>query len=180
MKNLNWAIVIIIFSVSASGQNTIEKAKGISIMGGITGKGYYGELFYNQHLATKFQIEVSSRAERAQINGYAINSYSINPAINYTIFKPAKWLHLNVKAGLSAYVNERTNSTLNDVLLVNRNTLVLDYGVFAGIETEVYMSSRFSWITNIRQNYNINSSPGNLIFYAGTGVRILFMKKKTE
>jgi hypothetical protein len=180
MKNMNFIIAMILFSVSLQAQNSQVRSKGISIMGGITGKGYYGELFYNQYLTSKFQIEVSGRAELAQINEYAINSYSINPAINYTIFRPVKWVSLNIKAGFSAYVNERTNSTSNDVLLLNRNTLILDYGAFAGIETEVYLSSRCIWLTNIRQNYNINSSPGNLIFYAGTGVRILFMKKKTE
>ena len=169
-------ILLIAFLAIGSGafaQRHLKGIKGVDILGGITGKGYYGELGFNSYISNKLYYNLPIRAEFAEIQGTKFNSYSFNPNINYTLLKPTEWFFISAKGGASIYMDSRgsTNSDTSTTY-INDKTTTINYGVFAGIETEVYFSDKVVWIVNFRQNYNFNSTPGHSVWYAGTGVRL--------
>jgi len=164
------ALFLCVFT-GAFAQRHLKGIKSLDILGGKTGKGYYGEVGYNRYLTNKFYINLPVRAELAKINDVKLYSFSFNPSINYTVLKPTEWLFLSVKAGGSAYLDQRS-SALGDSLFYKSSATTFNFGVFGGAEAEIYISDKVVWVINFRQNYNFVNYPGNWVWYAGTGLRL--------
>lgn len=163
-------VLVFIMTFTVNAQRHIKGVKGIDALAGATGKGVYGEAAYNYFLSNKVYLNFSGRFEYAKIQDVGLQSYSINPSVNYTIYSPAKWLFFSLKGGASGYW-EQIDSDIPDNYEVKANsTSTFNYGVFAGVESELFFSNRVSWIINFRQNYNFARS-GSKVFYGGTGLR---------
>jgi len=169
-------ILLIAFLAVGSGafaQRHLKGIKGLDVLGGATGKGFYGELAFNAYVSNKIYYNIPFRAEAATIDQTKFNSLSLNPNINYTFLKPTEWLFISAKGGASLYLDSRGKSSSDSSsTFIKSKSQTINYGLFAGLEAEIFLSDKVVWILNFRQNYNFNSYPGHAVWYAGTGIRL--------
>lgn len=158
-------------TLTVSAQRHIKGIKGVDLLGGVTGKGIYGEVGYNKYISNKVFYNIPLRYENAKIDQIKISSFSINPSLNYTFYKPWKWLYISAKTGGSIYADYISNTKPADVDYISGSGWKMNYGIFLGLETEIYLTDKLSWVLNFRQNYNFSPVSGNWVFYAGTGFR---------
>lgn len=170
-KQILILIVLIAGTLTCNAQRHLKGISGIDAVGGITSKGFFCEAGYFQYLTAKSYFTIPVRIEVAKIDGYNLNSISLNPSYNYTLWKPTEWMFINLKAGGSAYYDMRSKTGGTDSLLISTKTSSLNFGLFGGVEIETYLSDRVVFLVNFRQNYNFKSYPGNTVWYAGAGLR---------
>lgn len=157
----------------ANAQRHIKGIKAIDVMGGLSGKGSYGELGYAHYLNNKFYITVRGRYEKGTINdSLNFTTYGLNVGANYTLWNPGEGFFFNLCGGGTAQFNQLDTKSYDRVKIndgIKQNTQ--SYGLFGGVETEVFFGNRVVWLLNFRQNVFFNKSIGSAAFYAGTGLR---------
>lgn len=167
MKNLFLLALLVMLALSSYGQirhvrgiKSIEAGYGISKFGAL----YYGSFvkYYNTKLYGKF----SGFYEQGADAGIRFTSTGLDGQAVYNFLKIGEGIYVNGLAGITMAL---------DQLQQGAEEFTIDptfkYGVFAGIENEIFISDKFVLVLGCSQRFVFAENFGNNRFYAYSGIR---------
>lgn len=176
-KNLRLAIAIWSITMGSSyGQNS-----AISLTSGITEDGSAVLASYNYYLKNDNFIQGSvfvSFARDKYLSDISIpyNDFTVNAGYYKKIIK-SRNNFLKVSLGIGGVfgyetVNKGNKELSNGALVMSESGFI--YGAFVGLDTDIYLSDKFSVVLKINEYYHHNSDVGQFVAYAGVGIRYFF------
>ncbi len=138
---------------------------GLDLSGGYAGKGVYFNAGYNKYLSDKLIFSSAFNYEYGKIGISDYANYALHFGLNNTIFKIHENLFLNIKYGglLGIYTGENT--------YLEMKQSNFNYGLVAGINSEIYLLNRLALLITAEQQYNFADKFGGFHYQVGAGLR---------
>lgn len=175
---LSLVLLCLVFSITDSSAQFrhIKGIRSIEVGAGITANGYYGTVGFVSYLSNKLYLTIPAHYE---IGNYQdtiqFTAISIDPAINYSIFK-SSFFYLNAKAGLTASYAFIGSSDYSQIEAAVGPNKFMSYGVSFGVEGEIYISDKLSVVPSLRQvKYFSTDLEGSTTYFAGISFRFAIL-----
>lgn len=172
-------ILLILFLISSNVSVAQDGAASISLgvtqegFGSILSYNYYVDSYHSDFVQGSVLITNSTYKYNSDIK-IPYNEFTFNIGYFKSVFKNRTEafkvsVGLGVVGGYEA-INNGENELSNGAVLETKSGFI--YGAFAGLDTDIYMTDKISFIIKANEYYHVNSSLGNFIPYAGIGLRI--------
>ena len=154
----------------ANAQRHLKGSNFVELHGGISQLGMYYGLAYGRMLSSSLIAKGEIGMEKGKIDDAAeFSNYYFNPGAYYKLTKLGSSIYLNGGAGLSLTMHQMT---YNQEIAEDEN--IMNYGVFVGLEPEIYFGDNLVLILQAKQFWMIKKDPGSQFFFAGAGLRYNF------
>lgn len=165
-------ITIILLCVSLFAEAQIRHVRGIKSVEGGYGLSKYGQMYYGSFITyynTKLYGKYSAFFEQGSDAGVDFISSGVDASFNYTFLKAGEGVYLNGAGGLTLALDQLTKGA--EEFTVDP---AFKYGVFLGIEVEVFIIDKLVFVTGCNQRYLFNKDFGHNRFYGSAGLRYNF------
>lgn len=180
MKNI-LIITILFCSFQSSAQLIDNNLNAIDLNAGYAENGYGGKIAYSRYLNQSKRndyIQIAALYTDASIQksnvDLSYNLMALTLGYFYNVPLDAKnKANLNLGIGFTTGLEEiNKGEKILETGAELSSTGGLVYGPYAGIELELYLSDKFSFILLGNEYYHINSEIGDFTLYAGGGFRV--------
>lgn len=126
------------------------------------------ELNYVYLINNQAQFHVGGYYENGGINKTVFNYKNLKFGLSYSVFKIKQRLYINPDLSLLIGVISGTNSDFN------HKDEIFNFGFSYGLNSELYILNKLSFIFSFDQQYNFKDNFGKLHFNTGGGLRVYF------
>jgi hypothetical protein len=178
MKRWLYVFVLVLLSVPSMAQTIIhvKGKKGIEAGYGVTPYGGSYNLSYVNHFSKRFYGKGNLFFEQEKFRDVKAQGMGLELAGAYTVFTIGEKVFFNLKGGANVF----TKKLNPGITVTDPNTGVeevkdfstVKYGVFGGIENEIFLTGRWVLVVGFGQRYYFKGDPfGNSSWLGYAGVR---------
>ncbi|WP_159092348.1 conjugal transfer protein TraO [Aquimarina sp. Aq107] len=168
---------LVLWSYSSSLSAQSHKV-AFSINGGIVQDGFSGMISgdykVNEFDYIQFNLQGSFTTIEQNNIDIPINTYSFNTGFFFDILRNNSRTFALGGGGTIGYeiINDGDNNIGNNqILTVETENLV--YGAYAGVDADIFLSPVITLNIKVNETYHFNSEIGELIPYAGIGIKLI-------
>ena len=178
MKYLYSVIFVFLFLGVSYGQ--VRHVKGIRCVEAGVGISKYGLLSYAAYVnyfSGKVYGKYALFFERGDDLGLRYTSMGIDASASYTLTPVKEFLYFNLRAGGTASLDQLRPAMIvynSDETPRRENYSTLKFGVFVGMESELFFSDRIVLVFGANQRYMFKDEFGRVRFFVSLGVRYNF------
>ena len=161
------------YSLAQDGAASVSLGVTQEGLGSILSYNYYVDKYHSDFVQGSILITNSKYKYNSDIK-IPYNEFTFNIGYFKSVFKN-RTEAFKVSVGIGAVggyeaINNGENELTNGAVLETKSGFI--YGAFIGLDTDIYLNDKFSFIVKANEYYHVNSDLGNFIPYAGIGLRI--------
>lgn len=172
-RGLVLLIFLCLYQLDIQAQRHIKGVKGFEVLGGITGKGYQGQVGFIKYFSNKVYGKCNVAFESGKLvdsykNSVGTSGFILDITAAYTVYNLNDNLFINPIFGISAATEsvQKTDFTPSTTSFI--------YGGFGGLELEFFLTDEFVIVVNGTQRYYLNSNLGTARFFTNIGLKYCF------